>query len=439
MPTPRNIGLVTAGWTPDVGPTETLGEAFTRTLLAAGLRPFVLAAESHPWRPPYAAEEQRIAGVALRRINMPECAPKSASELGPDPRVDAVARAWIADNRLDLVHVFDTGPFGLGALGAAQRANLATVASLTDHASLCPRRRMVDAGARPCSAPSARRCALCQAQTWLRVESDVSSAARRTSRALACLRGTDVLLAPSQATIELMVRAGLERSRFELCPPGVENQTLALSVELARAGMPQGRRLGVLGATRPSSGVLELAHAVCLADRPGLTLEVHGPLVDSHGDATYLNALRRLADLDSRVRLHGPYDRHELPSVLATLDGVAAPDRWQAPMAMTLREARAVGLPVLASPLGVHAELANDPGVTLTASDQMSDWVAALRGFEFERTRPAPVRSLLSMAVQILALYRGAAKCGPVPSTFDRSSVQPSGSRVSAAPRPGSI
>jgi glycosyltransferase involved in cell wall biosynthesis len=439
MPAPRSIGLVCPAWVPDVGAAATQTEALSRVLLAAGLRPFVLAGERDPRRAVYTVRDERVAGVSVRRINLPQPAPTSARELQADPRVQALGRAWIADLGLELVHALDVGPFGQGALGAGQDAGLPTVATLMDFAPLCARRRLVAVDGTRCDGPQAENCAGCQAATWLRMAPDPDAAGWRTSRALACLRGTRVLLAPAQATIETYVRAGLERARLELCPPGTENQTLAAAVELARAGMPSGRRLGVLGSTRPSGGVIELAHAVCMAARPGLTLEVHGPLVDSHGDATYLNALRRLADMDPRVRLHGPYPRHELPRVLATLDGVAAPDTWSGGPALGLREARAAGLPVLASPWGVHAEFADDPGVSLVSGGSIEDWSIALTDFEFQRTRPAPVRSLLSMAEQVLDAYRRAARCGPVPATFERSNVQPKGPSSKDAPRPSSI
>jgi len=436
MPAPHNIGLVSRDWTPDVGPTATLGEAFARTLLAAGLRPFVLAAEHDPRRPTYAVRDERIGGVRVRRVNLPAAGPTTARELEADPRVEAVARAWIADRQLDLVHAFDTGPFGLGALDAAGHAGAVSVASLLDHAALCPRRRMVDVAGRACDTPSSESCAACLGETYLRVRPTVAEAGSRTSRALARLRGVDLLLAPSQATIERFVHVGMARARLVLCPSGVEKQTLALATELARRDLPHGRRLGVLGATRPSSGVLELAHAVCLVDRPGLTLEVHGPTVDSNGDATYLNALRRLADLDPRVRLHGAYELKELPRVLATLDAVAAPDRWEVTTATAVREARAASLPVLASARGVHRELADDPGLQLVEGDGLDPWVAALRTLEFAPTRPAPMRSLLSMAEQVLELYRSAARCGPVLTTPSRSSSQPLELSTSDAPRP---
>ncbi len=438
MPAPHTIGLVAPGWTPDLGPAATLGEALSRTLLAAGLEPQVFAGEQDARRRPYSVRDERVGGVHVRRVNLPCHGPLAVRDLESDPRIEALVRTWIPDRSIDLLHVMDGGPFGLGAMQAGERAGRPTVVNLFDLAILCPRRHMQDSEGRVCSAPHAQRCSTCLAATYLRVSPTDDDCARRTSRALACLRGASAVLLPSEEAIEHLVRAGLRRSDLILCPPGVETQTLALETSLARRGLSGGRRIGVLGTVRPSSGVLELAHALCLADRPGLTLEVHGALADFHGDATYVNALRRMAELDPRVRLHGPYPRHELPRVLATLDAVAAPDRWDVTTALAVREARAAGLTVLASSRGVHCELADDPGVVLVDGTGLDAWVAALRGLDLVSTRPAPLRSLLSMAEQVLAVYRRAAKCGPVPATPKRSNSQPSGPRTSDAPRPPS-
>ncbi len=403
MQIPSPIGLLAPAWPPDVATSATVAESLARVLLATGQRPVVLAVERDPRRCPYVTRETLAGNVPVRRLTLPDRAP--ASTVGP-LRIAAAVRAWLADARPQLVHLFDPGSLGVAAVEELVRYDRPVVASLDEYTLLCPRRRLLTPRGERCPAPSAARCAECLASTWLGVAADAADTGRRTSRALAALRGLDRLLVPSRAALETWVRAGLERSRLELCPPGLESQTLRVEFALARRALEGGRHLGILGATRPSAGVVEMAHAVCLANRPRLTLEVHGPLVDSHGDATYLNALQRLAEFEPRIRLHGPYERRDLPRVLATLDAVAAPARWEASVALGVREARAVGMPVLASRHGVHLELAEDPGLTLV-DDGVEAWAEVLKSCDFAPTAPAPVRSLLSYGEQVLKTYRG--------------------------------
>ena len=143
----------------------------------------------------------------------------------------------------------------------------------------------------------------------------------------------------------------------------------------------------------------------CLANLPGLTLEVHGPLLEDHGDATYRNALRRIADHEPRVRLHGGYARTDLPRVLATLDAVALPSIWEEPSALALREARAVGLPVLAAARGAAYGFARDPGVQLVEGEGVQAWVEALWMMRWDRTQPVKGVTLLQATERVLHLY----------------------------------
>ena len=66
--------------------------------------------------------------------------------------------------------------------------------------------------------------------------------------------------------------------------------------------------------------------------------------------------------------------------MLAALDAVAVPSLWEEGFGLVAREARAVGLPVLATARGGLRELAPDPGVTWLDAEDPSGWGAALEG-----------------------------------------------------------
>lgn len=408
METAATIGFLCRGWCPDIGGVETHTEGLARTLMAAGYRVVVLATERDDRRPPHSVRDTTVDGIHVRRMNRP-CAPVTrVDELTFDPRAANIVRDWVQTVRPAVVHAHHLSGLGLDSLEVIDDLHRPLVVSLHDYWSLCPRGQMQDFEGRICPAPAADACARCGTATWQHLRADREQTGRRTSRALSLLRRADRLLVPSGAAREVFVRAGLERLRISVCENGIESQTLRARTQLARADLPRGRRLGVLGSVQPSKGVLELAHAVCLADVRGLRLAVHGPLEDYHGDASYLNALERLAGQDPRVVLHGRYEPRDLPRVLATLDAVAVPSRWEEVYGLGAREARAVGLPVLAARRGGLALLADDPGVTLVEGDELSAWVAALRAFSFARTEPAPVRTLLGMTEQMLGVYRHA-------------------------------
>ncbi|MCB9913686.1 MAG: glycosyltransferase [Planctomycetes bacterium] len=156
-------------------------------------------------------------------------------------------------------------------------------------------------------------------------------------------------------------------------------------------------RVGVLGAVQPSKGVLELARLVAADAR--CELHVHGPRGAYHGDRAYVDALEALAARAPNVRLHGAYAPDELPAVLAGLDVVAVPSRWNEVYGLIAREARAAGLPVLASRVGGLVEA----GVTLLAPDDAEAWRCALDALAPGRGAPPDARAPRSAAVAALA------------------------------------
>ena len=409
MKTRPTIGLLTRGWTPDVGGVETHTEGLARALMAAGFAVTVLAGERDPRRSPYAVRDTTVGGVHVRRVALPVPAPASAEDLAFDPRAEARVREWLVNARPDLVHVHHLSGFGLGALEAVDLANLPLVMTLHDYWTLCPRGHMVRPDGGACAVPRAGTCGACIAETWFGPTASAELAGRRTRRAIELLGRVDRLLVPSATVGEVYAAAGIDPQALHPCPPGIEPQALAAETAQVRRLLPAGRRLGVLGAVRPAGGALELARAVIAADLADTTLEVHGALEPDCGDASYVNALRALADREpARLRLHGPYPRRELPAVLATLDGVAAPARWAEPDALAVREARAVGLPVLAARRGALADMDDDPGVTLVEGEDQGSWVRALGRFDFSPCPPPPAHGLLAMTEELLGVYREA-------------------------------
>ena len=192
---------------------------------------------------------------------------------------------------------------------------------------------------------------------------------------------------PSRAALEVFVQAGVPRERLTLAPDPIDAAAIASAVERERAGNPPRSEfvLGVLGAVQPSKGVLELAERVLACASSNLALEIHGPRESYHGDRRYVDALEELARRSPPIRLMGPFRHAELARILARLDALAVPSRWNEVFGLAAREALAAGLTVLASNTGGLSELAGTPGVVLLEPEDSAAWIAALR--EIVRTK----------------------------------------------------
>jgi glycosyltransferase involved in cell wall biosynthesis len=388
------------GWAPDVGGVESHTHELASELRRRGHRVAAFALDFGDGREPYSTATKEHEGVRVTRLAYRFHDHRALADLVVRPRANAAVAAWARAEALDLVHVHHASGHGLAIVPGLAQAGIPVVVTLHDYWPLCPRGQMLRTDGAVCAAAEPARCAPCLAETWPHLmpsrggegrgprgetlEDDARVAEARTAFALDCLRAARALFTPSAATRAVFVRAGLSEKRIFVVPNGVEVEGLAREVSRLRALEPArtGLRLGVLGTVLPSKGALELAEALVAADVPGLTLEIHGNQPSYHGNTRYVEALRALAARESRVRLHGPFMHADLARILASLDGVAAPSRWNEVFGLTVREARAAGLPVLVSDAGDLAGVTDGgaAGLVVPAEDRAA-WVAALRRF----------------------------------------------------------
>jgi glycosyltransferase involved in cell wall biosynthesis len=395
------VGLLCHLWYPEVGGIESHTRDLARELVARGHRVRAMCLDYTEGREPYSVREEEVEGVVVRRMAYLYQDLRALADMVENPRAEKAVEEWLEAGDIELLHVQHATGWGIGVLRVAKRAGIPAVMTLHDYWPLCPRGQMMRSDHSLCEVPDPGRCGSCLAATWSHllpsgegeargpgggvVESDEEAAGARTAFALECLGEPDRMLTPSAATRAVYARAGVDPRRIEVCENGIEVAELAAEVARLRE---QGERsdgevrLGVLGTVLPSKGVLELARAVIDADVPRLALEIHGHLPPYHGDSSYVEQLRELAERDGRIRVHGPFPPDGLPETLAGLDGVAAPSRWVEVYGLTVREAAAAGLPVLVSDAGDLAAVTDGgrAGVVVPIDDH-DRWVEVLQQF----------------------------------------------------------
>lgn len=433
-----DVGLLCHGWFPDAGGVESHTRDLARELQARGHRVVALCLDYDPEREPYTTREEEVEGVVVRRMAYLYQDQRALADLVRNRRAEDVLLAWLAEQPVDVVHVHHLTGWGLGALRALHDVGRPTLMTLHDYWPLCPRGQMLRPERDVCSRPDPGRCAPCLAATWPHllptgggeargpdddpVADDLGAADARTRFALECLELPERLATPSRRAREVYARAGLDPERIRVVENGIDVSGLAAAVAARRAEQGSARsagaglRLGALGTVLPSKGQLELARAFLAADLPGASLHVHGAMPSYHGDESYAEELRALAAADERVVLHGAYVLEELPSILAGVDAVAANSRWEEVYGLTVREAAAVGLPVLVSDAGDLAAVARGGAAgAVVPVDDAEAWGEVLRtwyGDADARRRWAEserrVHSAGAMVDELERLYREA-------------------------------
>jgi glycosyltransferase involved in cell wall biosynthesis len=86
--------------------------------------------------------------------------------------------------------------------------------------------------------------------------------------------------------------------------------------------------------------------------------------------------------------------------------GVVVPSLWEEGFGLGAREARACGLPVMASRIGGLEQLDSDPGVTLVEPGDHGAWVAAIQKVQKGLIQPqTAIKSTLEMTEEVAEVY----------------------------------
>jgi glycosyltransferase involved in cell wall biosynthesis/GT2 family glycosyltransferase len=400
-------------------PRSTAGvEVYTlrlaRTLRARGHDVLVLAAVHDLSSEPYSTRRRRHEEVdVVEVVNVHHLGTLEATY--DDPGIDRAGAGVLEAFRPDVLHAQHLLNLSAGLLATARSAGAATLLTLHDYWLSCPRdglRMKADGGL--CATIDHAVCAACLADSpYLvppvqrglsaaargaglgghlhkvhalaprivekglalarrvappRADSLAKSMDRRADRLRAHAADVDLFLAPTAFARDRAVDFGLD-------PAKVQVRRLGAVAGPARPRPAKPRRhIGFVGTLAPHKGVDVLIRAFRSLRRADLTLDLHGSLTTHPG---YVAELRRAAENDPRIRFCGPFAEGEQSRVLPTMDLLVLPSVWWENSPLTVLEALAAGLPVVASAIGGLPEIVahGDTGLLVPPSD-----VEALRG-----------------------------------------------------------
>jgi glycosyltransferase involved in cell wall biosynthesis len=376
-----DIGFLCTGWVPDRGGVQSHTDDLAQALIARGHRVAVLCLDTRPGREPFGLSNTVERGVRVRRVAYGYGDHRGLFDLFHHARLADVVLGWLAETPCDVVHLHHLTGFGTSALRAVHDVGQPLVTTLHDYWLLDPRGQLFTPGRGRLDPRDLGGLARDLAATWPHLfqgpESPRELVGRVRTEALAALALPDALFTPSAAARAVFEAAGVPAGRIAVLQNGVARP----AVPRAPREGAESFRLGVLGSILPSKGVAELAEAVESAAVPGLVLEVHGDRVPFHGSTEHLDRLDAVAARCPAVRVVGPFERERIGDVLARLDAVAAPSLWDEVFGLSVREARAAGLPVLVSDAGGLPDAAGDGAGLVVPRSERTAWVEALRRF----------------------------------------------------------
>lgn len=337
--------------------------------------------ETGPWR----ESLEDVQGLPVRRINF-------WMNLGPDwrrmdyrhPYMAEVFARHLEARAPDAVHCFHLRHLGADLIDRVVEQDRKLIVSLMDFWFLCPRVILMKSDGSTCDGPpdGGRGCIPCHTPDLteqlanstvadeiarLRVtshgeskpgwdlRSKVATMLERPEYLRSRLAKAHTIVAPTEFLRTVFVKNGAPAERMRHISYGVDTGTLAEEVARKREDS-RPLTFGFFGTYSPHKGPHVLVDAM-LKVRGECRALLRGRKVDF---ADYSNSLQQSASNDPRITVDGPFARDELAQALAQIDVLVVPSTWHENAPFVVLEARAAGLPVLASRFGGLAEVVRD-------------------------------------------------------------------------------
>jgi glycosyltransferase involved in cell wall biosynthesis len=364
------------------------------------------------------------------------------------PAIDRAIEQVMGEFRPDCVHAQHLLNLSTGLLEAARRRGMKVVLTLHDYWLSCPRDGLrMQADGTLCHSVDHRLCASCLAgsphlvpplqrgasgalrvlglgralhlaharaprATTLLLEAlrrawPVGSRGlegaldRRDEHLRGRLRDADLVLAPTRFARDRAVEWGVPAERIRVLPLGA-----VAGPTRPRLAAPR-RRFGYVGTLAPHKGVHVLVEAARGLPERDFTLDLVGnPAVDPG----YTSRLRALAHGDPRIRFRGAVAPGEQEGLWESLDLLVLPSLWWENSPLTILEALAAGLPVIASRTGGVSEVLPPSAGLLVAPGDVQELRAALAGVLEGRLLtgaldPLPLKTAREGAIELTELY----------------------------------
>ena len=391
-------------------------------LVARGDEVRVLHPERETERPRFEVRRRVRYGVEVLELANAGDPRKRFRDSYRNERIEAIFEELLAEERPDVVHFTHLG-WGLSVRLpiVARRAGVRTVVTLTDFGLLCHRGQLFDWRLAECAGPtSAERCARCVREPGTWDANALGFAWRRLAvRGAAVLGGlgrvvvaadirarqecvreamdaVDHWILPTRALGGAFLERGLDPARVTVLPYGLDQREY-LRPRVERNGC--GTRFVYMSQYMPHKGLACLLDAVRIL-QSRLPESVEPWSVDLYGNGCR-GRYQRYAELlvgsrlPRRVTDRGPFKPLTAPEVLARTDCILVPSEWCENAPLTVLQARAAGVPVIASDV---------PGVTEVLDHGVHGWTfprGDARGFaeamsrvilrQVPATSPAPL------------------------------------------------
>lgn len=234
--------------------------------------------------------------------------------------------------------------------------NIAMVATLHDYWYLCHRIKLLFPDLADCTGPNGgRKCRDCGDPFYTTFPGRLFfpliylSFIQRYNYLRAVLGAFDRILSPSMYLRQVYIENGVPAHRILHSPLGIRDVLFRYQFVDRES-----RTFGFIGALQPAKGLDYLVRAFNELEGEPATLKIYGS-----GEPDYVESLMKLAH-NPAIEFMGGFANEDLPQAFEGLDALILPSIWKENSPVSIHEALAARIPVLASRLGGIPELVID-------------------------------------------------------------------------------
>lgn len=431
------LGLVSFAWTNQHnGGLRSHVRDMAQKLADQGVQVHVFCVNTDPADKPFETSGWSEGEIRVQAMNYAYHDLRTFYDFQNVPHAGIVLSEWAQRLQLQLVDIHHNLFIGMGVIPTLA-ALVPTVVTLHDYWPLDPRGQLFPPDGKPQDRLTREQWEAGAQLTWPTVHERTQASAHYLSNKAADLQQTwvnysqrtlaasQLLITPSQASADIFRTNGIT-APMQVIENGINTSGLHNAIRDERPSPPSTEskvRLALLGNITPSKGQLAFCKA-CLNELLTEHVEVHlyGSFPSTyHGDHTPQDELRSLcANNPKTLKLHGAYQREDLPTIFERCDLVVMASLWQEVYGLIAREALCYGLPLIVSNAGGLRELSTRSCVLTLDHQYPESWAKSiklwidqgplLKWVYWRRLRLPPsdntVRSSDECATELLSTYK---------------------------------
>ncbi len=334
-----------------VGGAEIIAHEQACHLKRAGYKVTVFCGKHDEMQPRYSLRQEVYEGLDVFRVSL-YAEDYQTGQNFHNPAVDHLFDTVLEKVQPDVVHFHNITGLSLGMIARSHDRGIKTVLTLHDHWGFCFRNTLLKTPDQICADFS--KCDECLPELMGSHSRRIHIRLRKDYIALQ-LSKIDQFISPSLYLASAYIKAGIPSEKISVISYGVDVERFSKIQQKQPAGPVRFTFIGHLGSHKGVYVLLEAMKRLLEQDYLGKLCTVNIVGIGSLADA--LTAFVEENQVASAVKLWGRVDHDRIETVYQATDVLINPSIWPENEPVTILEAMAARIPILASAIGGNLNL----------------------------------------------------------------------------------